>query len=234
MEAIREVVEAGAMITAMGPLGFAFETQKLCMSHVKENKAHLLWAYPLNGVVTVLALAVQPILSLIVLVVTPIFKLIGCCSDEWDEVANTTFKMAATSFACRPHLFVNIFNPAFEADSGLDPKKLIDNMAPSYFAASPVTMALMTAKLHNEYREQNVAHVLWTYPLNGIVTILAIAVQPILSVIAIVAAAIFRQLGCCSEAFDELANKTFHAAIAGLIAIPDIFVKMIYPPFEMD
>ena len=235
---IMEAVEAAGLLTAIGPTVFSAALGKECKGIVDSedsNKAHLLWVYPVHLVVTVLTLAIQPALAVIALVVTPILKLIGCCSDKCDEIANDVFNAAIASFSLRPQLLIRLINPSFELKDKLELRNLEHRrMSLVNFVAAPTSFALLTGNLHSEYTEKNRAHALWTCPLNGIVTILAIAAQPILSVIAIVAAAIFRQLGCCSDEMDEVANKIFHVAVAGFTAIPQLFVRIINPAYALE
>ena len=232
-------------IFGSGPAVMAAMTADLFDNRTKKKEIHALWAYPLNGIVTILAIAVQPILSVVALIAAAIFKLIGCCSTKFDESATKVFQAAVCGFAARSQLFVRIFNPTFSIDERFQVRELEDAILPEYWyedstfsvkdlIAAPAFLAATTGKLCMEYTEENGAHARWTYPLNGIVTILAIAVQPILSVIGIVAAAIFRQLGCCSEKFDNLSYATFEAAIGGFTARPELFVRIFDPSFSLD
>ena len=80
------------------------------------TKLHRIWAYPLNAVVNLLGIAIQPIASLITLVAAAIFKLLSLCSEEafqWNSLAKEALKASAMIFDMHV-LFIRIVYPPFQ------------------------------------------------------------------------------------------------------------------------
>lgn len=214
-----------------GPARLAQLSAEQFNEKTAENPLHAIWAYPFNAVVTILAIATQPILAVIATIATAVFKLIGCCSQEAREKADTVLEAIVKGCRARPQLFVNIFNPNFKIERNVFYLQLeIDSAA--YLPMLPANLAAVTGAWCANFIEDSGWHGLWAYPLNGIVTLLAVTLQPLASVIGIVAAAIFWQLGCCSDTFDKLARTTFEGAITGLAARPELIVGIFAPSFS--
>ena len=108
-----ETVLAAPQWCAVGPAVGAFMAGRMCAQITEANAIHRLWTYPLNGIVSILAIAVQPVAAVVALVVAVIFKLIGCCSKDFDDAANQTFQTVIAGFTSRSQIFVRIFNPSF-------------------------------------------------------------------------------------------------------------------------
>lgn len=234
-----ECLACGVAIPGMGPSLIAVELGNAVASKVKENQAHIIWGYPVNAVVTVLAIAAQPILGVIAAIALAVFKLLACCSQnmELQKEADELFQLVQSGFTARSQLTVRIFNPSFVMDSLLR-VSCLENYPEitlsKNFAAAPAILAARLGKFCDRYIRANAAHGVWAYPLNGLVTILAVAVQPIVTLIGIITAAIFKLISCCSETYDERANDVFQAAIAGVTARPELLVRIINPSYHLD
>lgn len=227
---------SGEMVSMLGkgPATFAVASADLCDELTEDNMLHGFWVYPMHAAVTVLSLAAQPILAAIAMVAAAAFKLVGCCWDESEEKATKLFKAVVCGFMARPQLWVRIFNPTFIVHYPVRRLDSEEAVQWEHFPIIPANIAALTGKLCKVFVDAKQAHALWTYPLNAIVTLLAVALQPIASVIGIVVAAIFRQLGSCSGTFYNLADTTFDGAISGLSALPELVVRIIDPSFYLD
>lgn len=236
--------------SAIGPVLLATKTEKLA---AEADDLNAIWCYPLNAVITILAVAAQPLLAVIAMITAPIFKCIACCFTDPDrenglhKLADSLIDRTAAGFSARFQLLVRIFNPSFELDQNLEVSELQINLANKknyflkhrislliLFPVAPAYTAIQTGKLCQMYAKESRLHALWTYPLNGLVTLLAIAVQPILGVIGLIAAAIFKLIGCCSSRADELATHLFRATVAGFTARAQLVVRIVDPSYYLD
>lgn len=270
---------AGIPITcAMAPVFAAANTGKLCEDYTRKSCAHMAWTYPLHAVVTVLAVAAQPILSLIAIVAAAIFKLLSfaCCSHHLEETAKVVFNAGICGLRARAQLIARLLDPSFELHSSLNVSllQLGEGMGYFYnynvstwgslFAAGPAKIAAQTGALCIEkanvdaqerqaieaesrrqvfdFDDDNIqkkhflapyAHAVWAYPLNALVTVLAVAVQPALAVIGIIAAAVFKLFSCCSDDAGETSKHIFHGVIAGCSARPELLVRIFDPSYTI-
>lgn len=87
----------------------------------------------------------------------------------------------------------------------------------------------------NENEGTGRLHAAWAYPLNAVVNLIGIALEPIVSLVAFVAACVFKLISLCSDsdAWKEFAQIGFESA--GMICdIHVMFVRIVYPPFQFD
>ena len=78
-------------------------------------------------------------------------------------------------------------------------------------------------------------HAAWAYPLNAVVNLIGVALEPIVSLVAFVAACVFKLISLCSDndTWKEFAQIGFESA--GMISdIHVLFVRIVYPPFQFD
>ena len=94
---------------------------KWLMNANERDPLNAFWTYPLNAVICLVGIVVQPLCSLIVLVAAGVFALMSLCcysdSREWGEMASYAFLMGAGSLIfCTALLAVKIFRPGFPDD----------------------------------------------------------------------------------------------------------------------
>ena len=112
---------------AFGPYVASQKLAEFCRdTHNDEysNKAHLLWAYPLGGIVNLVTVALQPVTSLISLIAAGVFQLLRCFDDQNAPEKEQLFKKltevalgGASLIMCIHVFFVRIFYPTFEVES---------------------------------------------------------------------------------------------------------------------
>lgn len=74
---------------------------------------HALWTYPVSIIILSANIAMQPIISTVVIIAGAFFGIIGSltCSAEWLEICFSTIRMGAFSFVLNPALLaLRIFN----------------------------------------------------------------------------------------------------------------------------
>ena len=254
-------VIAGVPLTlAWAPVWAATNTGSLCKEATEASGVHVIWAYPLNAVVTVLAVAVQPIASLVAIAAAAIFKLIAlafCCAKNFEktmsQAARYNFDAGIWGLKARSQLIVRIFNPSFKLGKKLEDVSVIqDSHASQYatkhdaslsiFPAAPTIVALGIGAIYQETIEEPESDEhpfapyiggALAYPFNAIVSVLAIAVQPVLAVIGLIAAAAFKLIGCCIDDANEIAKHIFKAVIAGCTHRPEVIVRIFNPNYTL-
>ena len=108
-----------------GPLALSGCTSRCCIRAAvdEDTKVHQYWAYPLNGIVSLIGIGLQPICSLINLIVAGILKLIAQLTDskKLDLEARVNLLVGLKSLHALFTLFVRIFYPAFALEIMTDP-----------------------------------------------------------------------------------------------------------------
>ena len=93
---------------------------------IEKSEWNGIWAYPLNGIVCIVGIALQPVCAIINLIVAGIFKLIACCASEetaesWNEAAFENAGMATVMTVASIYaMAVKIWNPAFEVKTAIE------------------------------------------------------------------------------------------------------------------
>ena len=113
MDAIANFPETVGTLLFTAPL----TTEVLCKDFVHSKKGsavHAYWAYPLNGIVTLITLPLAPLFSLVALVAAGIFKLIDFCAGEnseidWGKATAEALKNSRESLIGMGIIFVRIF-----------------------------------------------------------------------------------------------------------------------------
>ena len=103
----------------------------------------------------------------------------------------------------------------------------------------PLSASQYSSEMCRERSNESILNVGWTYPLNAIVNLTAIAIQPLLTLISLVAAAVFKLISAFSS---EENAKTADIAMkcnleAAQLSVPGIavmFVRIFYPSFMYD
>ena len=108
------------------PLAMSRSSAQMCIeaSTKEELKVHRYWAYPLNAVVSLIGIALQPICTLINLIVAAIFKAIAWYTESFDLEARVNFIIGLKSLHAMFTLFVRIFYPAFTLDIVTNPDRM--------------------------------------------------------------------------------------------------------------
>ena len=82
------------------------------------------------------------------------------------------------------------------------------------------------------------ANIVWLYPTNVLVNLVALAIQPLLCLISLVAAGVFKAISCVdsekSRSWNQLAGKALIASLLGAVSMYIEFVRIAYPFFEYD
>ena len=82
------------------------------------------------------------------------------------------------------------------------------------------------------------ANIVWLYPTNVLVNLLALAIQPLLCLISLVAAGVFKAISYFdaerSRSWNQLAGKAVVASLLGAVSMYIELVRIVYPFFEYD
>ena len=105
---------------------------------------------------------------------------------------------------------------------------------PVLIALTPTVLPIASGNLCSHYTHKHVANALWAYPLNGVISLIGIAVQPLASLISLIAAGIFKLLSCCAEdveCWETAAEEAFQAGALTFIGIYVVFARIFVPEF---
>ena len=111
----------------------------------------------------------------------------------------------------------------------------------SYPSYLPIIISQKSAESYKEtsgIEEEDCVRVLdfgAYYAINGLLHITGIVLQPLLSLVALVAAAVFSIMSCCDESGRSLqAAKTALFRASFIFSIHVLFVRIFYPPFQYE